>query len=143
MDVHVSVLTHSEPRTNGGWGVLWGSHSKQQRNQTTSTNPPSPHDNTIVAEAECVCVCAGIHSGGAGHLGFLQRAKQMVLGRFTSPSGQTDNIDKVCHNKKQAEPEMCKLLGREWKSPGTLNLISASVIFFFSCLFFNHLNKFN
>lgn len=33
----------------------------------------------------------------------------MDLGRFTSPLGQTVNIDKVCHNKKQTEPKKKKI----------------------------------
>lgn len=71
----------------------------------------SPYDNTIVAEGVCVCVYCCVLSvgwdgmGWSGHLGFLQRVKQTVRGRFTSQLGQTDNIDRVCHNTRQTEPK--------------------------------------
>jgi len=90
--------------------------SKQQGDQTTCqvhANSLSPHDNTIVAKGDCVCMCV-LSVGWGGHLGFLQRVKQMDLGRFTSPLRQTDNIDRVCHNKRQTEPRFPTRQDREF-----------------------------
>lgn len=56
----------------------------------------------------CIVVCCRVGwdgMGWSGHLGFLQRVKQTVRGRFTSQLEQTDNIDKVCHNTRQTEPK--------------------------------------
>lgn len=61
---------------------------------------------TLLWQRETVSVCMSVLSvGWGGHLGFLQRVKQTEWGRFTSPLEQTDNIDTVCHNKKQTEPK--------------------------------------
>lgn len=73
---------------------------------------PARQMTTSLWKKETVCVCVIVLSvawgGAGGHLGFLQPAKQMQSGRFTSPSGQAENIHTVGHSTKKTLPKEMK-----------------------------------
>lgn len=98
-------------------GCKW-SHHTPTANNTGVRRPalpmqtPAPQMTTSLWKKETVCVCVIVLSvawgGAGGHLGFLQPAKQMQSGRFTSPSGQAENIHTVGHSTKKTLPKEMK-----------------------------------
>lgn len=98
-------------RTGVRQGRTWSHNTPTANNRETKLlvwpiQTHSHHMTTLLWQRETVSVCMSVLLvGWGGHLGFLQRVKQTEWGRFTSPLGQTDNIDTVCHNKRQTEPK--------------------------------------
>lgn len=119
----VCPATETGLRTKRKWGLDEAAHGATTPPQQITGRPnysPCPYKHTLTTwqhycgrrSAASVCMCV-LLAGRVGHLGFLQGAKQTEWGRFTSPSGQTVNIDTVCHNKRQTEPESSDPPGRK------------------------------